>query len=175
MMRLAPFFILYALVILTGVPAVAEGVRIFEAQQGAWKASCYKDTDGEAPYCHLMVLHVFADGSKTGNFVRFGPVFDRGEKGVVVASYLGFARKSDISIQVDDREPWSDPAPTTNHLVISAQVSAEILAAMAAGQQLRLTFKPATGVTQDVEVSLTDYRDLLGAVTKVMAGETVTR
>ncbi|CCQ72580.1 invasion associated locus B family protein [Magnetospira sp. QH-2] len=179
MPRIAPILAFLLAVVTFADPASANAVRVFEAQQGAWKASCYKDPGSDEPYCHLMVIHTFADGSKTGNFVRFGPVFDRDKRGVVVASYLGFAKKSKISIQVDmdgaEDKKWSDPAPKTNHLVIPEQVSGEILTAMEAGQSLRLKFKPATGIAQNIKVSLTDYRDLLKAVTKVLAGETVSR
>ncbi|MGB0748250.1 MAG: invasion associated locus B family protein [Magnetospiraceae bacterium] len=148
--------------------ALAQNIRLLEETSGAWKGSCYKEAASPAPYCRIMAIQLLGDLKKTGNFIQFGPAFDRGNKGFVVATYLGFAPESVVELSVDQGASWSLPTSAENHTIAPGVMTEEILSKMAAGENLTITFKPATGVTQSLSVPLDGYRALLKPVHAVL-------
>lgn len=151
-------------------PASATGVKLFEKQDGVWKATCFKEQGDDTPYCRVMVVKVFKDGARTGNFIQFGPAWDRGQTGVVVASYLGFTRESKIRVRVDDGEPWVIGAPMENHVIVPADVAETMVETMKAGETVHLRFKPATGVWQELEFPLAGFPGLVEAIQPILDG-----
>lgn len=143
-------------------PSNAEGFKTFEKAAGDWRLTCFKEARAAEPYCRIMVLQVLADGGKTGNFIQFGPSFDRGNAGIVVATYLGFARASQISLAVDGKDVWNVPAPKINHVIATTEATVEALKSMNQGKQLTLSFTTVTGFQKSVKTSLEDFRILLG-------------
>ena len=166
------FPIIAICVLLLSATARAEGVKVFEKTAGVWKASCFKEPGDEAPYCRAMVVKVFKDGARTGNFVQFGPAWDRGNTGFVIASYLGFTRESSIRLGIDDQEPWSIAAPMDNHAILPPDVTQSMIDRMTVGKTVRLRFKPATGVKQDLKFPLDGFSGLVEAIQPVLRGET---
>lgn len=147
-------------------------VKVFEEKQGPWTASCFRDANEPAPYCRIMAIKLIGPDGMAMNFAQFGPAWDRGQSGLVIATYLGFARKSSVSLQVDDMAPWTVKAPDTNHVITPQDLTPVILNAMEKGQKVTLTFKPANGGEETVSAELSDYRTLAAAVQKVLSQET---
>ena len=104
---------IFSIMMLLTVSAQAEAIKVYEKKLGDWKASCFREASEKLPYCRIMVVKITGSG-KARNFAQFGPAWDGDKKGVVVASYLGFAQESAISLAIDDVKPWSVRAPAGN-------------------------------------------------------------
>lgn len=157
---------------LSSADAQQGAVKVFEQQEGPWKASCFRDPIEPAPYCRIMALKLIGPEGMAMNFAQFGPAWDRGQTGIVVATYLGFAKKSIVSLQIDDIEPWTVRAPDTNHVITPFDLTPIILKAMDEGDTMTLTFKPANGGKHTVSASLENYRTLLASISTVVSTKT---
>lgn len=147
-----------------GSAAAQQGAeRTFQKQVGDWKADCFKEPGDEKPYCRIMAVKLL-DGVGPRNFLQVGPAFDRDQKGIVIATYLGFTGGSKILLAVDGDEPETLNAPAKNNVIAPADLSARVIERMETGKEFKVRFRPATGTNQQIVLDLSGYQALLPEV-----------
>jgi len=165
------------LLALSGTIASAEGTggqsksgKLLDKTEGPWKASCFVDASSPAPYCRIMVVHIFKMGNKGGAFAQFGPAFDRDATGFIVASYNGFKNESHITVGVDDNPPINMPAPLqANHIVAPANIANKLIEQMSTGKTITVSFKMSGRGHKELKYPLQGFKALKKEVTQVLA------
>lgn len=154
-------------------PVVASQVqqgKIFEQNEGSWKASCFVDRSSPEPYCRIMVVHFFNASQQSLNFAQFGPAFDRAGFGFIIASYYGYTPESRITVGIDGNPPLNIPAPPMgNHIVIPANLTKTLLDQMETGTSIQVEFKPVLGGVKTLKYPLTGYQELKKKIGPILA------
>lgn len=139
---------------------------------GAWQAQCFVDGSSPDPYCRIMVKHFFNKSQKGLDFVQFGPAFDRGQVGFVVASYYGYATESHITVGIDDHAPINMPSPKQGNSIVAPPDIANVLVEqMQNGKEIYVAFKSPVRGQKKLTYPLAGFDELKAEATRVMAGK----
>lgn len=145
--------------------------KILEKTHGPWRATCFVDATSPQPYCRVMVVHFFNTSGKNLDFAQFGPSFDRGEMGFVVATYYGFANESRITVGIDDNDPINMPAPLQgNHIAAPTNITEVLVDQMMTGKAITVEFNMLMRGKKTLSYPLDGFRELKASIDKVLAG-----
>lgn len=153
-----------------GMPIPIKRNHLFEERAGSWKATCDKMEDSKV-YCRMFHIEQFGEW-KTKNFVQLGPAFSPDSAGFVVATYLGFKEGTTVTIGIDKGERHKFTAPKGNNLMISPEITNNILKEMENGNKIVLTFNSHSGVRHLTLADLGAYNELLTKVKAQMINNT---
>ena len=141
--------------------------HLFEERAGTWKATCDKMENNKV-YCRMFHIEQFGEW-KTKNFVQLGPAWSPEAVGFVVATYLGFKEGTTVSIGIDKNKRHEITAPKGNNLMLSPEVTENILEEMENGNKIVTYFHSHSGVRQLTLADLGAFKELLVKVKEQMA------
>ena len=137
---------------------------------GSWQAQCFVDQSSPDPYCRIMVKHFFNKTQKGLDFIQFGPAFDRGQVGFVVASYYGYATESHITVGIDGHAPINMPSPQKGNSIVAPPDIANVLVEqMQDGKEIYVEFKSPVRGKKKLTYPLAGFGELKAEASRVMA------
>ncbi|MEW8436473.1 MAG: hypothetical protein AB2629_20850 [Candidatus Thiodiazotropha sp.] len=144
------------------IPMPMKRDHLFEERAGTWKATCDEMEQGKV-YCRMFHIEQFGEW-KAKNFIQVGPAWTPDSVGFVVATYQGFKAGTTVTIGIDKHDRHKITAPKGNNLMISPEITANILAEMEKGHKIVVTFNSHSGVRHLTLADLGPYQALLTKV-----------
>jgi hypothetical protein len=171
--RISGFFVTVCVAMLVYLPAPIPAwgfasKHSFQETRGLWKAVCDKEKESGKSYCRIMTIDKFGSGKNT-NFVNYGIAWAPDAVGLIVATYMGFRKETQVVVGVDKHERLKFRAPPQrNNLSIGPKVTRKLLELMLKGKKMVVYFTPMAGIRHLSLVELKDFQDLHKKVQDVM-------
>jgi len=138
--------------------AQSEEEQVQHEDFGSWTVICTKNTVYHYVFCNTFHAQPLSDSA--GNFVRYGVNRTFGSERVAFNALNGFAPNSKITISVDN-ETWTFSNSGDVALLAPPAQSKKIIDLMESGKTVHLTFTPAGGKQQSLDVSLDRFSEAL--------------
>lgn len=126
---------------------------------GSWTVICTKNTVYHYVFCNASHAEPLSDSA--GNIARFGVARTFGLERVAFNVLNGFAPNTRITVSVDN-ESWGFSSGSGDVALLAApSQSKKIIDLMESGKTVHLTFTPAGGKQQTLNISLDRFSEAL--------------